>query len=153
MRYSFFSLVFVLMGLVSVAQEQPVVIDTSRYAVVTVQKDARIDIFGEKMAAYNSGLSKNIRSGKGYRLMLLSTNDRNMAMQLRSRLLQRFPQHKIYMIYQNPFIKLKMGNFVEKADAEAFRKELLRLKMVPGNVYLLPEMVEIRPGDMEAEEE
>ena len=82
--------------------------------------------------------------------MVLSTNDRNLAMQLRSRLLQQYPEHKVYMIYQNPFIKLKMGNFVEKTEAESFRKYLLGQKLLPGNIYLLPENIELKP---EPEEE
>ena len=96
------------------------------------------------MLAYNIALSKNIRSGKGYRLMLLTTNDRNLAMQLRSKLLQQFPEHKVYMIYQYPFIKLKMGNFSEREEAERVKKQLLRIKMTPGNIYIVPENIEVK---------
>ncbi|MFZ4768842.1 MAG: SPOR domain-containing protein [Ferruginibacter sp.] len=125
--------------------------DTVRYANVVIKKDARVDVLGEKMLAYNIGLSKNIRSGKGYRLMVLSTNDRNLAMQLRSKLLQQYPEHKVYMIYQNPFIKLKMGNFVEKEEAENFKKQLLKQKIMPGNIYVLPENIELKPEIEEVE--
>jgi SPOR domain len=119
--------------------------DTVKYALVNIHKDSRLDILGEKMYAYNAALVRNVRSGKGFRLMLLSTNDRNLAMQLRSTLLQQYPEHKVYMVYQNPFIKLKMGNFADKADAENLRKQLLRQKVVPGNIYVLPENIEIKP--------
>ncbi len=126
--------------------------DTSYFATVHIQKDERLDVLGEKMYAYNAGLAKNIRSGKGYRLMVLSTNDRNMAMALRSKLLQQYPEHKVYMIYQNPFIKLKMGNFVEKSDAENFKKHLLGQRLLPGNIYLLPENIELKPEPEEDSE-
>ena len=126
------------------------VIDSAVYGTVHVSKDRRIDLLGEKMHAYNVALAKNIRSGRGYRLMLLSTNDRNVAMSLRSRLLQQYPEHKVYMTYQTPFIKLKMGNFVEKTDAEKFKKQLLAQKVITGNIYVLPETIEIKP---EVEEE
>lgn len=126
--------------------------DTAVYGNVTVNKDKRIDIMGEKMYAYNVALAKNIRSGKGYRLMLLSTNDRNVAMNLRSKLLQQYPEHKVYMAYQTPFIKLKMGNFVEKADAEKLKKQLMAQKLVTGNIYVLPETIEIKPDTSESEE-
>ncbi len=131
------------------AQETPA--DTVRYANVVIKKDARVDVLGEKMLAYNIGLAKNIRSGKGYRLMVLSTNDRNLAMQLRSKLLQQYPEHKVYMIYQNPFIKLKMGNFVEKEEAENLKKQLLKQKIMPGNIYVLPENIELKPEIEEVE--
>jgi hypothetical protein len=126
--------------------------DTAVYGSVTVNKDKRIDLLGEKMYAYNVALAKNIRSGKGYRLMLLSTNDRNVAMNLRSKLLQQYPEHKVYMAYQSPFIKLKMGNFVEKADAEKLKKQLLAQKLITGNIYVLPETIEIKPETEEEEE-
>lgn len=119
--------------------------DSISYAKVIIKKDRRIDILGEKMYAYNDGLKKNILSARGYRLMVLSSNDRTLAMKLRSSLLQQYPEHKVYMVYQNPFIKLKMGNFVEKGEAENFKKQLIRQGLVPGNIYLLSEMVEIKP--------
>src|SRR6478672_3913110 len=62
-------------------------IDSMVYGKVTLQKDRRMDILGDKMYEYNVSLSKKARMGKGYRLMLLSTSDRNLAMNLRTRLL------------------------------------------------------------------
>ncbi|MBC7935659.1 MAG: SPOR domain-containing protein [Rhizobacter sp.] len=147
---------FVLVnGCVSNATAQtaiPATADTVVYGTVAINKDRRIDILGEKMHAYNVALAKNIRSGKGFRLMLLSTNDQNVAMSLRSKLLQQYPEHKVYMTYQTPFIKLKIGNFVEKADAEKFKKQLLTQRLVTGNIYVLPETIEIKPEGEEDEE-
>jgi hypothetical protein len=123
--------------------------DTLNKGTVFLQKDNRVDVLGQKLAEYNTSLAKNIRSGKGFRLMLLSTNDRNLALQTRSKLLQQFPEHKVYMMYQNPFIKLKMGNFTDKAEAEKLKKLLLSQKIVTGNIYILPETVEIKPEVIE----
>ena len=129
----------------SYLEAQIVTIDTLNNGTVLLQKDSRIDILGQKMGDYNTSLAKNIRSGKGFRLMLLTSNDRNVVMQTRSKLLQQYPEHKIYMIYQSPFIKLKMGNFVEKTDAEKLKKQLLSQKIVTGNIYILSETIEIKP--------
>lgn len=147
-------LVFILMLIMAGGSRAQAVVpaDTINYANVTIEKDSRIDILGEKMYAYNAGLAKNIRSGKGYRLMVLSSNDRNLAMQLRSKLLQQYPEHKVYMVYQNPFIKIKMGNFVDRAEAESFKKYLLKQNVVPGNIYLIPENIELKP-EMDEEQE
>jgi hypothetical protein len=124
--------------------------DTMLYGTVSVTKDDRIDLLGEKMFEYNVALAKNIRSSKGYRLMVLSTNDRDLAMQLRTRLLRQYPEHKVYMAYQTPFIKLKMGNFENREDAEDLKKQLLKQKITPGNIYIIPETIELKP---EKEEE
>ncbi len=121
---------------------------------VTVYKDSRLDILAKKEAAYNeaNGYSLGPRSAKGFRLMLLSTNDRTAAMKLRALLLQRFPEQKVYMSFQPPYIKLRFGNFLEKADAEKYKKELTRTKLVTNNIYLLNETIEVKP-DKDKEKE
>ena len=106
--------------------------DTVTEGKVTVYKDSRLDILAKKEAAFNeaNGYSLGPRSAKGYRLMLLSTNDRPAAMRLRAELLQRFPEQKVYMSFQPPYIKLRFGNFADKgATVEAVH--LLRKHLAP----------------------
>ena len=129
---------------------QTAVPDSIEYGSVSVTKDDRIDLLGERMLAYNIALAKSNRSSKGYRLMLLSTSDRNLAMQLRTRVLREYPDHKVYMAFQSPFIKLKMGNFEDREEAEDLRKRLLKEKLTNGNIYIIPETIELKP---EKEEE
>lgn len=120
-----------------------------------VEKDERIDILGRKMAEYNEALASRpggIKMGRGYRLMVLSTNDRNKAMSVRSRLLQIYPDQKVYMTFQSPYIKLKFGNFADKAEAERFRKQVANSGIVDNNIYLVNEMVEIRVEKTMAED-
>ena len=38
-----------------------------------------------------------------------------------------------------------MGNFTDKTEAEKLKKQLLAQKIVTGNIYVLPETVEIKP--------
>ncbi|MBC7890006.1 MAG: SPOR domain-containing protein [Ferruginibacter sp.] len=112
---------------------------------VTVFKDSRLDILAKKEAEFNEALALGPKSAKGYRLMVLSTNDRAKAMNLRARLLQRFPEQKVYMSFQPPYIKLKFGNFLEKAEADQYKKEITTNKLVTTNIYLVPEIIEIKP--------
>ncbi len=114
-------------------------------AKATVIKDERISMLGTKMAEYNESLANKIQMVNGYRLMLLNTTDRAQALQVRSQLLQQYPDQKVYMAFLSPYIKLKLGNFLEKPEAEKFRKQLLASKIVTGNIYLLPEKVEQKP--------
>ena len=137
----------------SFSMAQVVKPDTIIYGTVSVNKDDRINLLGEKMLEYNMLLAKNIRASKGYRLMLMSTNDRELAMQLRTRLLRQYPEHKVYMAYQAPFIKLKMGNFESREEAEDLKKQLLRQKLTPGNIYIVPETIELKPEKEEEDQE
>ena len=118
--------------------------DSSAGTAVVI-KDTRIDVLGRKMAEYNEGLAMNVRTGKGYRLMVISTNDRDKAMQVRSQLYQLFPDQKQYMTYQIPNIKIKFGNFLDKDSAEKAKKQILAQKLVTGNIYVLAETIEIKP--------
>ena len=67
---------------------------------VIVHKDPRLDILGKKQAEINALAAKlAARSAMGYRLQVLSTSDRELAMRTKSQLLQRFPEQKAYMSY------------------------------------------------------
>jgi hypothetical protein len=74
-------------------------------------------------------------------------------MAVRAKLLQQFPDQKVYMTFQFPYIKLKFGNFVEKADAERFRDLLTKMQIVTTNVYVVPEVVEVKPDKVKVKEE
>jgi len=111
---------------------------------VTVSKDPRIEALGRKMTEYNESLAKKNRSTRGYRLMLLTTNDREKALKVRTQLLQRFPDQSIYMIFQSPFIKLKMGNFQDRGEAADFKRQVMAARIITGNIYIIPELIEVK---------
>lgn len=121
--------------------------------MVVVNKDPRIEVLGKKMAEYNESLANKLHSTKGYRLMLLSTSDRSQVLQVRSQLLQLFPEQSCYMVFQSPFIKLKFGNFLSRDEAEDYRKQLMALKIVAGNIYIVPEMVEVKAEKILAQQD
>ncbi|MCW3093114.1 MAG: hypothetical protein JWP81_4183 [Ferruginibacter sp.] len=112
---------------------------------VTVFKDNRLDILAKKEAEFNEAIALGPKSARGYRLMVLSTSDRAQAMNLRARLLQKFPEQKVYMSFQPPYIKLKFGNFLERAEADEYKKEITNNRLVTTNIYLVPEIIEIKP--------
>lgn len=138
-------LVVLLNAVISIVSAQSGSYDSIVRGRVTVNKDERIDILGKKMAEYNESLANKVHLSKGYRLMLLSTTDRAKAMQVRSQLLQQYPEHAVYMTFQSPYIKLKFGNFLEKEEADKMRKQIAAANIVTGNIYLLPDMVEVKP--------
>ena len=113
---------------------------------VTIIKDSRLDELAKIEAAFNEDMAAKAKTtAKGYRLMLLSTNDRILAMKVRTQLLQRYPEQKVYMSFQPPYIKLKFGNFLDKEEAEDYRNEILKSKLVTSNIYLSAETIEVKP--------
>ncbi len=119
--------------------------DSIAKPTIKITKDDRVDILGKKMAEYNESLALKIRMERGYRLMLLNTTDRTLAIQVSSKLLQQFPDQNVYMTFQSPYIKLKFGDYLEQEDAEKMKKQIADMKIIAGNIYVVPEMVEVKP--------
>ena len=132
---------------------QPVQEDSTVVAKVTINKDARLDILAKAQVDIASTNSKMAaRFTKGYRLFVLKTDDRDYAMKVRAYLLQNFPEEKVIMSYQAPFIKMKFGDFVEKEEAERIKNHIIKGGVVKGGVYVVPDTIELKP-DKEAKEE
>lgn len=119
--------------------------DTVAHGKATVLYDNRLDELIKKEAAYNELLANSTRAGRGYRLMVMSSNDQAQIMKVRSLLLQKFPGQKVYMSFQPPYIKLRFGNFTDKQEAEHYRNEILKQKLVNNNVYVVPDTIEVKP--------
>jgi hypothetical protein len=135
---------------------QPAIGQNESEQLVELVRDSRVDELTRKQyqinkVATNAGaLSKYKTSGgkyKGYRLMVLNTNDRAVAYQTRGQLATRFPQYNLYLAYQAPYYKLKMGDFLEKSDAEAFKKQLTGI--IKQGVFVVSDVVNIRPEEEE----
>jgi hypothetical protein len=119
-------------------------------AKVIVNKDPRLDILAKAEYDINKMAT---RFTKGYRLFVLKSNNRDYAMKVRAYLLQNFPDEKVIMTYQSPFIKMKFGDFVEKADAEKVRDQIMKSGVVTGGIYVVPDTIELKPDKMEQEEQ
>jgi hypothetical protein len=125
---------------------QPVIEDSSAISKVTINKDPRLDILAKvQVDNANANAKMASRFTKGYRLFVLKTDNREYAMKVRSYLLQNFPEEKVIMSYQSPFIKMKFGDFVEKADAEKCKKQIMKGGVVTGGIYIVPDTIEIKP--------
>ncbi|MEP7256159.1 MAG: hypothetical protein ABI666_10325 [Ferruginibacter sp.] len=140
MKKYIYNLVFLFLSPAAFAQNTAV--DTIKPQKVTITKDPRLDILAKVEADFNA---MSTRFTKGYRLFVLKSDNRDYAMKVRAYLLQSFPEEKVIMTYQSPFIKMKFGDFVEKKDAERYRDMIMKGKVVIGNVYVVPETIELKP--------
>jgi hypothetical protein len=114
--------------------------DTDR---VTIHKDPRLDLLIQKQVELNKEAYKeNNRTGPGYRVLVINTNDRRKALEVKSRIMTDFPEHKTYLIYQSPYFKIQAGNFRDRKEAENLRKQILRI--YPTGVIVVPSTVEYK---------
>ena len=127
---------------------QGAVADTTVVTKVTVNKDPRLDI----LAKAQVDIAKmSARFAKGYRLFVLKTNNREYAMKVRAYLLQNFPEEKVIMTYQSPFIKMKFGDFEDKEAAEKCKNLIIRGGVVTGGIYIVPDTIELKPDKIKEE--
>lgn len=120
---------------------------------VTVYKDPRIDILLKKQSEANNLSTRNSskrRTAKGYRLLVISSNNRAEAISARTKVLTNFPELKAYMWYQAPYYKVKAGNFTSRNDAQAYQKRMA--SMFSGNIFIMNDIVEVKPEENESDE-
>jgi len=130
-----------LVSLVSISlPAQQLVSDTSS---VVIHKDARVDLLVKKQAEINEETTRNARRvAKGFRLLVVNTNKRDEAINAKAKLYQYFPELKSYLLYQSPYFKLKVGNFKERKDAEAYQKRLDTY--FPKGVFVINDIIEVK---------
>lgn len=115
----------------------------SRSQSVTVIKDPRIDMLVKKQYDLNRKVEiMNKKSGPGYRVMVINTNDRAKALEVKSKMMTEYPDHKSYLVYQSPYFKIQVGNFKTRQEAEDLRKRIMRF--YPTGVMVVPATVEYK---------
>jgi SPOR domain len=129
-----------IVSVASIGKTQTVV-DTVGTNVFVV-KDSRLDLLVKKKAEINKKAADAKKPTKGYRIQVLNTTDRTQALSAKSKLLTLYPEQKTYLMYQAPYFKIRIGNFVERNEADDLKKELARL--FPTGVFVIPSDIEYK---------
>jgi hypothetical protein len=112
---------------------------------VIVHKDPRLDLLVKKQAVINEVTSRDgRRTDKGFRLMIISTNNRDEALAAKTKVYTYFPDLKAYMWYQSPYFRVKAGNFKDRKDAEAYQRRLNAY--FPKGVFIMKDIIEVKAG-------
>lgn len=115
-----------------------------------VKRDPRVDKLVDKQIELNKqALRVRTTLEPGFRILVISTNKRDLAIDAKSRLLKIYPDQKSYLFYQSPYFKLQFGNFKTMKEAEMMKKELLL--EFGENLIIIPSQVEVKGEKQEAE--
>ena len=110
---------------------------------VNLKKDPRVDLLVAKQIEINEVTTRAARrTAQGFRILVINTNDRAKAYDAKTRIYQSFPELKAYLMYQSPFIKLKVGNFKTREEAEGYIDPIK--KLFPQGVYVIRDIIEVR---------
>ncbi len=115
-----------------------------------VKRDPRVDKLVDKQIELNKqALRIRTTLEPGFRILVISTNKRDLAIDGKSRLLKMYPDQKSYLFYQSPNFKLQFGNFRTMKEAELMKKELALA--FGENLIIIPSQVEVKGEKQEAE--
>lgn len=91
---------------------------------VEVIQDKRVDVLVSKQKQ----LSENIRTIPGYRVQIFfesGSKSSQKAMQVKEQFAARFPGQEAYVIFQEPYYKVRVGNFRTKMEAQGFKQKII----------------------------
>ena len=144
MKFIFIIAAFVFVATCS-AQKDTAWITAVDSNTVIVHKDPRLDLLVKTQASINEVTSRDSRkTDKGFRLLIISTNNRDEAFAAKTKVLTYFPDLKAYMWYQSPYFRVKAGNFKDQKDAESYQK---RLNIYfPKGVFIMKDIIEVKPA-------
>ena len=86
-----------------------------------------IDVWYEYNTSSTDSLRKIIGTTDGYRVQVLSTDDIDEANLVRAEIYEQTSRKEVYVIFEPPFYKVKVGDFTLKTEAEDLRFKLNQL--------------------------
>ena len=103
---------------------------------VQVQSDDKLDTLINRNIATN----KEANSIQGFRIQIFFGSERKNAHDARNKVLQLFPDADVYLIYQQPYFKVRVGDYRTKLEAHHMFTELLshfdKIFIVPDKINL-----------------
>jgi hypothetical protein len=103
---------------------------------VKVQADPLLDSLIER----NIETNKSANGIQGYRVQIFFGSERKAAQDAKTKFLQMMPDEEVYLIYQQPYFKVRVGDYRTKLEAEAvYRKVLPDFE----KVFIIPDKINL----------
>jgi len=84
---------------------------------ITINKEHGID---QLIETHESSFKQ-----EGYRIQIFQGNKKQPAREAKSRYISTHSKHKAHEVYQQPYFKVRVGDFRTKLEALKFQKELI----------------------------
>lgn len=97
----------------------------------------RVNVLMDTIASQN----KAIKYAQGFRIMAYNGTDRKTAMDIRRAIIQRVPEQRDYLIYQQPSYRLKIGDYYNRVEAQ---QTMLLLRDIIPNALIVQDQINIR---------
>jgi hypothetical protein len=103
---------------------------------VKVKSDPSVDSLIER----NIEANKAANGIQGYRVQIFFGSERKAANDAKTKFLQMMPEEEVYLIYQQPYFKVRVGDYRTRLEAEAVYRKLLydfeKVFIIPDKINL-----------------
>jgi hypothetical protein len=124
-----------------ISTEKTTTMPSSVATDVPLHVNKRLDAILDTIAMHN----KSIKFTNGFRIQIYVGNDRKAADDAKIYTYQKYPEIFPYLSYQQPIYKVKIGDFLNRMDAERYFADI---KDLYPSAMILPDRVEIKKGMM-----
>jgi hypothetical protein len=107
---------------------------------VEVVKDPRIDTLIARRFSLKSNTTTAALSSTGFRVQIFSGPNRKDAYDAQAKFKDEHPEIKTYVIYHEPYFKVKVGDFRTRLEAEKLKQELQSLFT---GLFIIPEKINL----------
>ena len=115
-----------------------------------VIKDPRVNVLIQKQIELNRNeYNRRTYVIQGYRIQVISSNNRNQVLGIKSDLLKNYPNEQTYLIYQSPNFRLLFGNYTTYKAAQSAKTELENF--IGNSLLIVPSKVEVKGVDLNEE--
>lgn len=90
---------------------------------VTVSQSSEVTALLESYKAYN----EKSKLANGYRLQIMFSNDRTETYNAKAKLYKDFPSENCYVEYEQPYYKLRLGDYANRFEATYMLNKILSL--------------------------
>lgn len=137
-KYGYFLLLLVIAPLYSMAQAVP---DSLRQfkADSNIIQDNRVNELVLKHILINEAKKEKI---KGYRVQIHFGPEKAKALDVKTKFNTEYPDTRAYLDYQQPYFKIRVGDFRTKLEAEKMKQEILG--SFPG-AFIVNDDIELPP--------
>lgn len=105
---------------------------------VTIHQDTAIENLSQQYQQYN----RKKEFADGYRIQILYTNVRDEAYKSKSAMYVQFPELPPYVEYEQPYFKLRVGDFKTRLEATYFLQQVITL--YPG-AFIVKDKIKTAP--------
>lgn len=84
--------------------------------------------------------NKAIRYAQGFRILAYTGTERKAAMDLRKALIDRIPEERDYLQYQQPTFRLKIGDYLSRIEAQ---QVLSRIQDITPNAMIISDQINV----------